>query len=264
MKVTKLILLINNKENLGGFIMNSIQKSLFACVILISFLFSGTSLANAHSHTVYLEGGEIVEGRTLVPLRAIFEELGAEVHYENASKKISASNGTRTITLTVGSRHAYVNSSHSLLDVPAQIKDGRTLVPLRFISESFGSDVSWKSAERQAVILQDNKVIIVQIPMSKWSGFYSVTGGPGISGYLHIYNETNHGFYFDAHVATTHVGQVDYVYAIKNGNTATSIRDEYGCVMTLRLDGNRVHVEENWQCYVWSGAAIDFNRTFRK
>lgn len=85
----------------------------------------------------------IDNGRTLVPLRAIFEALGAEVNWDGAARKVIATRGTTVISLPVGAFTASVNGRPVTLDAPARIVDGRTLVPLRFVSEALGAQVSW-------------------------------------------------------------------------------------------------------------------------
>lgn len=87
----------------------------------------------------------IVEGRTLVPVRAIFEALGAEVNWDGTSGTATATKGATTVAVQVGSATAYVNGVATQLDVPAQTIDNRTLVPARFVSEALGADVQWNS-----------------------------------------------------------------------------------------------------------------------
>jgi len=84
---------------------------------------------------------EIKNGRTLVPLRAIFEELGATVSWSN--NKINAKKGDITVKLEIGSNIMYVNNKKVKLEVPPTIKKNRTLVPLRAISEAFNNKVDW-------------------------------------------------------------------------------------------------------------------------
>lgn len=94
----------------------------------------------------------VIQGRVLVPLRGIFERLGATVDYDARSQHIVAVRGGQTVELTVGSRQARVNNSPSLLDVPAFTINGRTMVPLRFISESLGAGVQWVEANQTILI----------------------------------------------------------------------------------------------------------------
>jgi hypothetical protein len=85
----------------------------------------------------------IVSGRTLVPVRAIFEALGATVDWDNTTRTATGTKGDTTVTIQIDSTTAYVNGTPVTLDVPAQIIDSRTMVPARFISESLGADVAW-------------------------------------------------------------------------------------------------------------------------
>lgn len=92
------------------------------------------------------------EGRTLVPLRGIFEQLGAEVTWIQEERRIEATTGERDVRLTVGSRAAQVNGATVALDVPAEVRNGRTLVPLRFIGEALGAEVHWDGDRRRVSI----------------------------------------------------------------------------------------------------------------
>ncbi len=94
----------------------------------------------------------IEEGRTLVPLRAIFEGLGALVSWEAESKTITATREGLEIKLQIGQQLAYRNGVPVALDVPAKIMQGRTLVPLRFVSENLGALVDWDGVTRTVTI----------------------------------------------------------------------------------------------------------------
>lgn len=95
-------------------------------------------------------------GRILVPLRVIFEAFGAEVTWEQATQSVLAVKGDTTIKLTLGSKNAYKNGELIVLDVPAKALNGRTLVPVRFISESFGAEVTWDQATKTVGITYNN------------------------------------------------------------------------------------------------------------
>ncbi len=97
-------------------------------------------------------------GRVLVPLRGVFEALGAFVDYNNATQSITATRGDTRVQLTIGSARAYVNSAARALDVPAQVQSGRTLVPLRFVSEALGATVLWNDAQRTVLITTSGSV----------------------------------------------------------------------------------------------------------
>jgi len=86
----------------------------------------------------------IQNGRTLVPMRAIFEALGARVHWDQATSTVTAYRRERAIVLTIGSTTAWVNGPPVQLAVPPVIVEGRTMVPLRFVAEALGAEVAWQ------------------------------------------------------------------------------------------------------------------------
>ena len=92
--------------------------------------------------------------RTLVPLRAIFEALGAEVGWDDASQTVTATKGDITISLQIGSTDLFVNGEAKVIDVPAKLLNSRTLVPVRAISEAFGCKVDWEDATQTVIITQ--------------------------------------------------------------------------------------------------------------
>ena len=87
-------------------------------------------------------------GRLLVPLRGIFEALKADVVYDGATRSIQATKGSRVVQLQLGSRTAVIDGRTLFLDVPADTIGGRTMVPLRFVSEALGADVKWEGATK--------------------------------------------------------------------------------------------------------------------
>lgn len=85
----------------------------------------------------------IENGRTLVPLRAIFEALGANVSWDGPTQTVTATKADITIKLQIGSQTAYRNNQAVSLEVPGKIIENRTMVPLRFVSEGLGATVKW-------------------------------------------------------------------------------------------------------------------------
>lgn len=99
-------------------------------------------------------------GRTLVPLRAIFEAMGAAVAWDGATQTISAVKDDKSINLTVNSTIAKNGDEELQLDVPATMYKDRTLVPLRFVGEAFGGEVTWDGATRSVSITMDGNPIV--------------------------------------------------------------------------------------------------------
>ncbi|AEG61854.1 phosphodiester glycosidase family protein [Desulforamulus ruminis] len=94
----------------------------------------------------------VEKGRTLVPMRRIFEGLGAEVAWDDATKKVTATKGSRSVELTLGEAVALVDGEKVALDVPAQLMAGRLLVPMRFVGESLGATVNYDTTATSPVI----------------------------------------------------------------------------------------------------------------
>ena len=111
----------------------------------ISVIFNGTSL-------LFDVPPQIINDRTMVPLRAIFEEMGASVDYNNDTKTVTATKDGTVVKLTIGDTSPTVNGAVVALDQPGLIVDGRTLAPLRFVAEAFGGTVEWDGATRTATI----------------------------------------------------------------------------------------------------------------
>ncbi len=94
----------------------------------------------------------IMGSRVLVPLRGIFEKMGATVDWTASTRTVEAARGNTLVVLKIGSRIARVNDRPVTLDVPAMVVRSRTLVPLRFISESLGANVEWREEARTVLI----------------------------------------------------------------------------------------------------------------
>lgn len=88
----------------------------------------------------------IANGRVLVPLRGVFERLGATVGWDPASQTVLAQRGATSVSLRIGSPQAFVNGQAQFMDAPALLVGGRTMVPLRFVSQTLGADVNWDAA----------------------------------------------------------------------------------------------------------------------
>lgn len=95
---------------------------------------------------------QVINGRTLVPVRAIFEALNASVEWNGETQTVTGQRGSTTVIMQIGSTTAYVNGEAKTLDVPAQLINDRTMVPARFISESLGCDVTWYQESQTAAV----------------------------------------------------------------------------------------------------------------
>ncbi len=118
------------------------------------------SAGAADGITVILDGNElsfdvppqIINGRTMVPIRAIFEALGAEVSWDDATKTVTATIDDYTVECTINSKVMTVCGEKVEMDVSPVIIDGRTLMPARFAAEAFGCSVGWAAPIKTAFI----------------------------------------------------------------------------------------------------------------
>jgi iron complex transport system substrate-binding protein len=147
----------------------STPKLRFLAVLLIATLAVGLlplAAVAAPSIKVVKDGGvltfdenpQIINGRTLVPYRKLAEEIGAAVAWDAASNKVTVTKGTKKVVLTIGSKTATINGQATALDTASINKNGRTMVPLRFISESLGLWVSWNGSTK-TVSVESSKTI---------------------------------------------------------------------------------------------------------
>ena len=131
----------------------------FRCLFSLLFL-ALTPLVWAQPIQVELDGRTLrfdqppamVGGRLMVPLRGIFEALRADVVYDGPTRSIKATKESSIVELALGSREARINGRTVYLDVPADTLGGRTMVPLRFVSEALGVEVKWQGAIKTVVM----------------------------------------------------------------------------------------------------------------
>lgn len=142
--------------------MKKIKKSIIVLVFI--FLILGNVSVAAEPIKVYVENHRIEmavspvaeDGRTLIPARAIFESMGMTVSWEEKSKTVIGTSGNKTIKLIIDKQEAFIDETKVKLDVPAQIIDGSTMVPVRFIAESLGARVDWDGNTKSVLINSEN------------------------------------------------------------------------------------------------------------
>ncbi|RNB53499.1 hypothetical protein EDM57_19585 [Brevibacillus gelatini] len=146
-------------------------KRFFSAAFAGVILFSGNppvTLAKEPDVVVKINGAVqsfdvapiIKNGRVLVPFRKIFEAMGAQVNWDPKDRMVTANKYGTQVVLRIGDPTAYIIHSTTgknletpvKLDVPAEISNGRTLVPLRFVSESFDAQVEWAARDRTVSI----------------------------------------------------------------------------------------------------------------
>ena len=107
----------------------------------------------------------IINDRVMVPMRTIFEALGASIEWDSINRRITATRNDLVVIATIGDRNMYVNGIRTVMDVAPTIVNDRTLVPVRFVSEAFGADVEWVNETRVVIISS----IIDDIDWDNWT-----------------------------------------------------------------------------------------------
>lgn len=148
--------------------MKKFPHLLFA--LLVIFLFSVPATAEeTQDIKVYVNDTRVefdvppifVQDRTMVPIRAVFEALGANVDWNGNTRTVTVTRGKYRIQVQLDNRNAFVNGKSVTMEVPAMGTNGRILVPLRFFGEHLGLNVDWSNSTKTAFIsdpsLTDNK-----------------------------------------------------------------------------------------------------------
>ncbi|MBR5218263.1 MAG: hypothetical protein IKV89_00890, partial [Clostridia bacterium] len=98
----------------------------------------------------------IENSRTLVPMRGIFETLGAVVNWDNDTRTVMAAKGETVVMLQIDNKTAWVNGEAKEFDTAAKLMGDITMVPIRFVAEALGCTVEWDEAQRRVFIYSKN------------------------------------------------------------------------------------------------------------
>ena len=139
------------------------MKKALSLLLTIVIMFSGLfTVAHAYSNvvSVVLNDKELsfdvpaqkINNRTLVPMRKVFESMGALVLWEEDIQTVSVLRGYTLVEITIGNSFMMVNDIAYPLDVPAQVINGRTLIPVRAVSEAIGCTINWDETTQTVFI----------------------------------------------------------------------------------------------------------------
>ena len=184
------------------------MKKAIILLLSVSILFSvaGLSASAVDDITVTVNGETvvfdqqpiIVDGRTLVPIRAVCEKIGATVDWDSTSETVTISKNTIVLKLTIGSSILQSSKGRDELEVPPQIHNGRTLLPIRAVVEALGCDVDWDNDTRTVIINNDGSIAVslanTQVRViSNWAGISPIQQFPyKDQGIAYAYIENNY------------------------------------------------------------------------
>ena len=160
-----------------------VKKTVFFLLILISLIFLSCSVFAVNDVVsgevnVYVNDTKIVfdtqpvfiKNRTMVPIRGVFEAMGATVDWDNNEKIVTIEKGIK-IQVQLDNPKALVDGKTILMDVPAAGINGRILVPIRFISEALKANVDWVNSTKTVFINEDKYTDSGNI--QNWGKFYA-------------------------------------------------------------------------------------------
>ena len=110
---------------------------------------------------------QIIGGRTLVPIRAVCERIGADVGWDEATQTATITRAATEIALTIDSAAAYVNGTPHTLDTAPALIGGRTMLPIRFIMEQLCQKVEWDE-KNQSIYITENMDFAGDSNMREW------------------------------------------------------------------------------------------------
>jgi len=157
----------------------------FIAVICLLVATSFSTAVNANDDIQVVVNGELVEfdvmplnmnDRVMVPFRAIFEALGADVTWNNVSQTVFAEKDGYYVKIGIDSLNMYVNNERELMDVAPVIVDGRTLVSARFVAEAFGCDVQWNQETKTVFVSSDGKELPSSTNRYNNMGYVDISG----------------------------------------------------------------------------------------
>lgn len=111
----------------------------------------------------------IIDGRTMLPMRQIAQELGCEVNWNEAAKQIYVMRGSDIIVFTVDSKTGYENGKEFTMDVPATIVNDRTMLPVRALADALHLNIKWDDPNR-IVSIQSGDTVVKDEPKAPESG----------------------------------------------------------------------------------------------
>lgn len=132
------------------------KRFIGVAIMMLAFVmvFGFAGIASAQNINVQIDGQNVdfpdqqpyvdrATSRTLIPIRAVTEAMGAVVTWNDNTRTATIDRNGINVKITIGSKNSVVNGVVKQIDAPATVTNGRTMVPLRFLSEAFGATVKW-------------------------------------------------------------------------------------------------------------------------
>ncbi|EGG34296.1 copper amine oxidase N-terminal domain-containing protein [Paenibacillus sp. HGF5] len=144
------------------------MKKLLISISTVMIFFLANVIPTQASGNEIIEHGILKNNRVLIPIRAVSQNLGIDVKWNQFQKTAQLTKGETVITLAVQFKRALVNQDRVDFDAPVELIQNTTYVPLRFVSQTMGADVKWDQKTKEATVILDGKQVVVKLMKPKY------------------------------------------------------------------------------------------------
>lgn len=143
------------------------MKKLLISISTVMIFFLANVIPTQASGNEVIEHGILKNNRVLIPIRAVSQNMGIDVKWNQFQKTAQLTKGETVITLAVQFKRALVNQDRVDFDAPVELIQNTTYVPLRFVSQTMGAEVKWDQKTKEATVILDDKQVVVKLMKPK-------------------------------------------------------------------------------------------------
>lgn len=144
------------------------MKKILISISTFMIFFLANVIPTQASGNEVIEHGILKNNRVLIPIRAVSQNMGIDVKWNQFQKTAQLTKGETVITLAVQFKRALVNQDRVDFDAPVELIQNTTYVPLRFVSQTMGADVKWDQKTKEATVILDGKQVVVKLMKPKY------------------------------------------------------------------------------------------------
>ncbi|MGY5343591.1 copper amine oxidase N-terminal domain-containing protein [Paenibacillus glucanolyticus] len=144
------------------------MKKLLISISTVMIFFLANVIPTQASGNEVIEHGILKNNRVLIPIRAVSQNMGIDVKWNQFQKTAQLTIGETVITLAVQFKRALVNQDRDDFDAPVELIQNTTYVPLRFVSQTMGAEVKWDQKTKEATVILDDKKVVVKLMKPKY------------------------------------------------------------------------------------------------
>lgn len=144
------------------------MKKLLISISTVMIFFLANVIPTQASGNEVIKHGILKNNRVQIPIRAVSQNMGIDVKWNQFQKTAQLTKGETVITLAVQFKRALVNQDRVDFDAPVELIQNTTYVPLRFVSQTMGAEVKWDQKTKEATVILDGKQVVVKLMKPKY------------------------------------------------------------------------------------------------